>query len=99
PLESRESLIGRDEQLAALAEALAQRTDAVVDGPPRHGKTSLVNAALAEVATQGAVVALRVDCAGVVTVADLARRVEEACATGWASGSLEARFVERLEAA
>ena len=58
-----------------------------------------MNAALAEFATQGAVVALRVDCAGVLTVADLARRVEEACATGWASGSLEARFVERLEAA
>jgi hypothetical protein len=99
PLETRESLIGRDEQLAALAEALAQRTDAVVEGPSRHGKTSLLNVALAEFASRDGVVALRVDCAGVLTVADLARRVEEAYAASWASESLEARLIERLDAA
>ena len=98
PLDSREALIDRDEQLAGLADAFAQRIDAVVEGAPRHGKTSLVNAALAEFATQEAAVALRIECAGVLTVADLVRRVEDAYAAAWVVGRTEEALIERLDA-
>ncbi len=98
PLETGEALIGREEQLAALAGVLTQRTDAVVDGPRRHGKTSVLNAALADFATQEGALGLRIDCAGVLTVADLVRRVEEAYAAAWANGSVEEGLIERLDA-
>lgn len=98
PLETREALIGRDEQLAALAEGFAQQTDAVVEGPRRHGKSSALNVALADFATHERAVALRIDCAGVLTVADLVRRVEEAYAAAWANDSVEERLIERLDA-
>jgi hypothetical protein len=98
PLDTREALIDRDKQLAALADAFSQRRDAFVEGPPRHGKTSVLNVALAEFASSEGHAALRVDCAGVLTTADLVRRIEDACAAAWATGAIEEALLERLEA-
>jgi hypothetical protein len=98
PLDTPDALIGRDQHLAALAGALAQGSDAVVVGPHRHGKTSVVNAALAEFASTDGCVALRVDCGGVLTVADFVRRVQDAYAAAWANGPVEDSLLERLDA-
>jgi hypothetical protein len=98
PLESRDALLDRDRQLAALAQAFSRRRHAFVEGPPRHGKTSVVNVALAEFANSEGIAALRVDCSGVLTVADLVHRVEDAYARAWAEGPIEEALLERLEA-
>jgi len=47
PLEDAEQLVGRSGELSELISAVGARQDAIVAGPQRHGKTSLVNAALA----------------------------------------------------
>jgi hypothetical protein len=93
-----DALIDRDKQLAALADAFSQQRDAFVEGPPRHGKTSVLNVALAEFASSKGHAALRVDCAGVLTIADLVRRIEDAYAATWATGAIEEALLERLEA-
>lgn len=98
PLDSRDALIDRDRQLAALADAFSRRRDAFVEGPPSHGKTSLVNVALAEFASSHARVGLRVHCGGVLTTPDLARRVEAAYAAALASGASEETLFERVDA-
>jgi uncharacterized protein len=98
PGESVEGLIDRDQQLAAVADAFERRVDAVVEGPERHGKTSLVNVALATFATQGNHLALRVDCAGVLTIEGFVRRMQDAYAEARVEGSLEEVMIERLDA-
>ncbi|HTU62456.1 MAG TPA: hypothetical protein VMF89_28545 [Polyangiales bacterium] len=98
PLDTRAELTDRDQQLAALAEAFSQRRSTFVEGLPRHGKTSVVNVALADFASSERHAALRIDCSGVLTVADLVRRVEDAYAAAWATGAIEEALIERLDA-
>jgi hypothetical protein len=98
PLDDRDALIDRDEQLTALAEALARGRDAVLEGPPRHGKTSVVNVALGDFAESEGYAALKVDCGGVLTAGDLVRRIEDAYARAWVSGPSEEALLERLDA-
>ncbi len=57
-----------------------------------------MNAALLEFAGSAGLAALRVDCAGVLTVADFARRLEDAYAAAWAEGPIEEALLERLDA-
>jgi hypothetical protein len=97
PLGSAKELIDREEQVAGLREALARGVDAMVEGPQRHGKTSLVNAALAEFTNRELGIALRVDCDGVLTASDLVRRIQRAYAGAWTHGSAEERLIEQLE--
>jgi len=97
PLGAAEDLVARDEELADLTDAIESGADALIEGPPRHGKTSLANAALAEFSTAGGGLAVRIDCAGVLTSADFVRRLEEAFARAWAQGPVEQALVERLE--
>jgi uncharacterized protein len=97
-LEAAEHLVGRARELSEMSSALAAGRDAIVDGPHRHGKTSLVNAALGGFVDVEGGVGARVDCAGVLTPTDLARRLELAYARAWAAGSVEEALVERLEA-
>jgi uncharacterized protein len=98
PLEDAEQLVGRSVELSELISAIGARQDAIVAGPQRHGKTSLVNAALAASVDAAGGLGVRVDCAGVLTAADLARRLEAAYARAWAAGTVEEALVERLEA-
>lgn len=98
PLEDAGSLIDRDHQLITLREALTTGRDAVVEGPAGHGKTSLTNSVLAELADGGGALTVQADCAGTLTVADLAQRLEAAYARAWAEGPIEQALVERLDA-
>lgn len=97
PLESREQLVGRESELADLNAAINSSRSALVEGPNRHGKTSLVNAALAEFSAAERGLAVRVDCAGVLTISDVIRRLEEAYARAWADGAVEQALIERLQ--
>jgi uncharacterized protein len=96
PLESAQALVGRERELADLQVAVIG-DGALVEGPHRHGKTSLVNAALAQFAADEHGLAARVDCEGVLTVSDAVRRLEDAYARAWADGAVEQALVERLE--
>jgi hypothetical protein len=98
PLEDAEQLVGRSAELSELISVVSARQDAIVTGPQRHGKTSLVNAVLAASVDAAGGLGVRVDCAGVLTAADLARRLEAAYARAWAAGTVEEALVERLEA-
>lgn len=98
PLEEKRDLLQREEQLAELTAAVQAGRDILVDGPPRHGKTSLVNAAFAELVAEGDFLAARVDCAGVLTANDVARRLEDGYARAWASDGVGEALIERLEA-
>ncbi len=69
----------------------------LVEGPYRHGKTSLVNAALEVWSGRERGLAVDADCSGVLTATDLARRLEFAFVTAHAEGAVEAALVERLE--
>jgi hypothetical protein len=97
PLEDTSGLIGRDEELAALISIIQSRDEGLLEGPHRHGKTSLINAALASLAAD-AVLGVRIDCSGVLTVDDVLGRLEDAYAQARADGPLEAALLERLEA-
>ncbi len=57
-----------------------------------------MNAALAELAVEDDGLGIRVDCAGVLTVDDFVRRLQEAFAQARAGDSVESVLVERLEA-
>lgn len=92
------ALVGREGELRELVAALHAGAEAVVDGPQGYGRTSLVNAALAELAVEDDGLGLRVDCAGVLTVDDFVRRLQEAFAQARAGDSVEGVLVERLEA-
>ncbi|MEO6857250.1 MAG: hypothetical protein ABI323_01485 [Solirubrobacteraceae bacterium] len=97
PLEDARALVGREAQMTELAARLKPGTDFLVEGPHRHGKTSLLNAALVAFTNRERGVAVRVDCAGVLTAADFVRRMEDAYERAWAEGSVEELLVERLE--
>jgi hypothetical protein len=98
PLEDASTLVGRETQLAQLTGALEDGADVLVEGLDRHGKTSLVNAALAAFAGRQNSLAVLIDCAAVLTATDFVRRVEHGYARAWAEGSVEEALVERLEA-
>jgi hypothetical protein len=97
PLEDRRELVGRESELAELAEAIETRRDVLVEGAPQHGKTSLVNAALSAWAEGGARLAVRVDCAGVLTLPDLSNRIDAAYVRALVGGRAEEVLVERME--
>jgi hypothetical protein len=98
PLADRRDLLEREEQLATLTEAAQAGCDALIVGPYRHGKTSLVNVALGELGEQAGVVTARVDCSGVLTAADFARRLEQGYTQAWASDRMRETIIERLAA-
>jgi hypothetical protein len=97
PLEDASALVGRELELSELARALKTEADVLVEGPHRHGKTSLLNAALAAFADGELGLSVRIDCGGVLTSSDFVRRVEDAYARAWARGAVEDALVTRLE--
>jgi hypothetical protein len=97
PLDDASALVGREVELSELARALETGTDVLVEGPHRHGKTSVLNAALAAFAGDELALSVRIDCGGVLTSFDFVRRVEEAYARAWARGGVEDALVTRLE--
>jgi uncharacterized protein len=98
PLADGGALVGRERDLVQVFGAMRAGGEVLVEGPHAHGKTSLVNAALAKLAAEEGGVGVRVGCAGVLTVDDFARRLQEAYAQAWADASVEEVLVERLEA-
>jgi hypothetical protein len=98
PLEDKGDLLQREEQLAELTAAVQAGRDILVEGPPRHGKTSLVNAAFAELVAEHDCLAARVDCTGVLTANDVARRLEDGYARAWAPSGAGETLIERLQA-
>ncbi|MGI8863747.1 MAG: hypothetical protein ACR2JH_04995 [Solirubrobacteraceae bacterium] len=98
PLLDSQSLVGRQRELEELLGALRAAGEAVIEGPHAYGKTSLVNVALAALAADDDGLGIRVDCTGVLTVDDFARRLQEAYAQAHAFDSVEGMLVERLEA-
>jgi uncharacterized protein len=71
------ALIDRRAELTLLTDRALDARNSRLEGPRRFGKTSLVEAALAEVAQQNAIV-VKVDFLGCVSVADVADRIERA---------------------
>ncbi len=98
PVSDVAALVGRETELGELQAALRSGGEAVVEGQLGHGKTSLANAMLVELAAADGGLGTRVDCAGVLTVDDFARRLQEAYAHARAGDSVEGDLVERLEA-
>lgn len=97
PLEDGRELVGRERELAELAEAIEKGSDVLVDGPHRHGKTSVVNVAFRGWSEGEPGLAVRVDCAGVLTIADLLYRLDDAYVRAGVAGQAEEALVERME--
>jgi hypothetical protein len=76
PLEP-DQLADRTSELAVLRNRLAETRNSRLEGPRRYGKTSLLKAALAAAEKDG-LVPIYVNFLGVLTVADVAERVERA---------------------
>ncbi|MDQ3630689.1 MAG: AAA-like domain-containing protein [Actinomycetota bacterium] len=70
-------LIDRGDALAALVDRMLALRNSRIEGPRRFGKTSLVQAALAQAEKQGSV-AVYVNFLGVLTPADVAERIDRA---------------------
>jgi len=70
-------LVDRSEALDELAARLSDMRNSRVEGPRRFGKTSLVQAALAKAGAEGAVT-IYVNFLGVLTVSDVAERIDRA---------------------
>jgi hypothetical protein len=70
-------MVGRDEASTALVDRMLALRNSRVEGPRRFGKTSLVQAALSGAEKQGAV-AVYVNFLGVLTVFDVADRIDRA---------------------
>jgi uncharacterized protein len=70
-------MVNRSVQLAALGDQLVNTHNSRVVGPRRYGKTTLVNAALAQARDDG-LVAIKVNFLGVLTLDDIADRIERA---------------------
>ncbi len=97
PLTDDRGLVGRSEEVAEVSAALRAGGVAIVEGPHRHGKTSLVNATLAAWSGDGGGLAVDVDCSGVLTAHDLAARLTDAFVRARAEGPVDEALVERLE--
>jgi uncharacterized protein len=98
PLEDRKALVGREDELTELSAGLRAGNEVLLEGPSRHGKTSLINAALSAVAVADGGLGVRIDCSGVLTTNDFVRRLEKAYGQAWGEGAVEEALVERLEA-
>jgi hypothetical protein len=70
-------LVDRGAELAQLRDRAGDARNSRLEGPRRYGKTSLLRAALAAAAADGAV-AIEVNFLGCVTAADAAERIERA---------------------
>lgn len=77
PVEPPDLLADRTEELALLKDRAAETRNSRLEGPRRYGKTSLLKAALAAAENDG-FVPIYVNFLGVLTVADVAERVERA---------------------
>ncbi len=97
PLTEGVGLVGRSEEFAEVSAALRPGGLAIVEGPHRHGKTSLVNATLAAWTGDGGGLAVDIDCSGVLTAHDLAARLRDAFVRARAQGAADDALVERLE--
>ena len=97
PLEDSRGLVGRTAEVAELFSALHPGGIAIVEGPHRHGKTSLVNATLAAWSQDGRGLAVDVDCSGVLTAHDLGARLRDAFVRARARGPVDEALVERLD--
>jgi uncharacterized protein len=97
PLEDGRDLVGRERELAELGEAMEKGRDVLVDGPHRHGKTSLVNGAFRAWGDGQPGLAVHVDCAGLLTIPDLLYRLDDAFVRTRVAGQAEEVLVERME--
>src|SRR5919108_386257 len=88
---AREDLVDRLDELEFLRDRALDGRNSRLEAPRRFGKTSLLRAALATVADDGAV-AIEVNFLGCVTAADVAQRIERAYAA-----QLDARHGARIE--
>src|SRR5918999_3091097 len=70
-------MVDRSTELASLGDHLANTHNSRVVGPRRYGKTTLINAALAQARDDG-LVAITVNFLGVLTLDDIAARIERA---------------------
>jgi hypothetical protein len=70
-------LIDRDDEVAALGEAAAQGNNSRLVAPRRYGKTSLLRRVLAD-ADRSGWIGVYVDFFGVVSIVDVAERIERA---------------------
>jgi uncharacterized protein len=70
-------MVDRSVQLAALGDQVVNTHNSRVVGPRRYGKTTLINAALAQARDDG-LVAIKVNFLGVLTLDDIAGRIERA---------------------
>jgi uncharacterized protein len=70
-------MVDRSVQLAALGDQVVNTHNSRVVGPRRYGKTTLINAALAQARDDG-LVAIKVNFLGVLTLDDIADRIERA---------------------
>jgi hypothetical protein len=70
-------LVDREAELAALRDRAGDARNSRLEGPRRYGKTSLLRAALAETAADGAIT-VEVNFLGCVTATDAADRIERA---------------------
>jgi hypothetical protein len=70
-------MIDRSTELATLGDQLVGAHNSRLVGPRRYGKTTLINAALAQARDDG-LVAIKVNFLGVLTLDDIAERIERA---------------------
>src|SRR5258708_2678119 len=77
PVEPPDLLADRTEELALLKDRAAETRNSRLESPRRYGKTTLLKAALAAADKDG-FVPIYVNFLGVLTVADVAERVERA---------------------
>jgi uncharacterized protein len=70
-------MVDREAQLATLADQVVNTHNIRLVGPRRYGKTTLINAALARARDDG-LVAIKVNFLGVLTLEDIAERIERA---------------------
>jgi hypothetical protein len=71
------AMVDRDAELQGLGDQLASTHNSRLVGPRRYGKTTLINAALARARDDG-LVAIEVNFLGVLTLEDIAERIERA---------------------
>jgi uncharacterized protein len=70
-------MVDRDGELVTLGDQLVNAHNSRLVGPRRYGKTTLINAALAQARDDG-LVAIKVNFLGVLTLDDIAERIERA---------------------
>lgn len=72
-----EEVFGRETELAALVDRALRPRNVLLYGPRRYGKTSLINRLAFEAARTKAFVVVVVDLEGVLSIPDIARRLED----------------------